>query len=91
MSIRNYLTSLKNEEGFSWLGIVDKNVRGMACRDLHDAFDRFFKKQNGYPKFKKKGKCRFSCSITGDVIKFRSLSNVKLGKFGDFNLAEEVE
>ena len=95
-SLRNGLTALRHKEGFDWLGVTDKNVRAEACRDLHDAFDRFFKglkgkgPKVGYPKLKKKGKARFSCRITADVIKVRSSDRVKLGKLGEFDLCEPL-
>lgn len=48
------LNSVKKER-FPWMLEVTKCAPQRAIKDLGTAFDRFFKKQNGYPKFKKKG------------------------------------
>lgn len=44
------LTRKKNE--FEWLREADSQVLQMALRNLDNAFTRFFRKQNGFPKFK---------------------------------------
>lgn len=55
----NYLLpSLKNK--FLWLKEVDATALTAADDDLADAFSRFFKKQNGFPKYKRKHHARRS-------------------------------
>ena len=49
---RARLTKLKKE--ISWLKEADKFALQNTLRDLEDAYGRFFKKQNKYPRFKKK-------------------------------------
>lgn len=48
------LPALKQQEETTWLNTVHSQVLQDAVLDLDDAFNRFFSKQNGYPKFKSK-------------------------------------
>ncbi len=48
------LPLLKQQEATAWLKTIHSQVLQNAVLDLDDAFDRFFKKEAGYPKFKKK-------------------------------------
>lgn len=48
------LTDLKKAEGTRWLSEVSSVPLQQALRHLDDAYKRFFKKQAGYPSFKKK-------------------------------------
>jgi putative transposase len=48
------LTDLKKAEGTQWLSEVSSVPLQQALRHLDDAYKRFFKKQTGYPAFKKK-------------------------------------
>lgn len=48
------LPSLKKEEETEWLKEVDSIALQSSLRNLSDSFDRFFKKQNKYPRFKSK-------------------------------------
>lgn len=50
-------TQHKRDFGFEWLSEVQAVPTFDAIKDLNDAFQRFFKKQNKYPRFKKKGNC----------------------------------
>lgn len=57
---KNYLNPLKKTECFSFLGDVDKFALETAVENVEDAFDRFFKGQNKFPKFKSKRKAKKS-------------------------------
>ncbi|MBI9047617.1 MAG: transposase [Anaerolineaceae bacterium] len=46
------LKDLKSIVEFGWLKDADSQVLQQALMNLRDAYNRFFKKQNGYPKFK---------------------------------------
>ena len=48
------LTELKCNPDFVWLKSVDSMALQEALRNLDKAFQNFFKKQSGYPKFKSK-------------------------------------
>ena len=48
------LTELKNKSGFEWLKEIDSQLLQQALTDCKRAFDNFFQKRAGFPKFKKK-------------------------------------
>ncbi len=48
------LPILKRQEETTWLNSVQSQVLQDAVLDLNDAFERFFRKQNGYPHWKRK-------------------------------------
>ncbi len=48
------LPILKRQPETAWVNTVQSQVLQDAVLDLDDAFERFFRKQNGYPCFKKK-------------------------------------
>jgi putative transposase len=48
------LTELKNKSGFEWLKEIDSQLLQQALADCKRAFDNFFQKRAGFPKFKKK-------------------------------------
>ena len=50
------LPNLKKREEYKWLREVDSVALQQSLRNLDDAYQRFFKKQNRYPKFHSKKK-----------------------------------
>lgn len=50
------LTKMKSEEGSIFLRNVHSQVLQQAIKDLNQAYDNFFLKRSGFPKFKKKTK-----------------------------------
>ena len=54
ISLRKQLNAIKKEE-YPWMLEVTKAAPQQAIKNLGQAFNRFFNKQSGYPKFKKKG------------------------------------
>jgi len=48
------LTALKGKSGFEWLKEIDSQLLQQAVSDCKKAFDNFFQKRAGFPKFKKK-------------------------------------
>jgi len=81
------LTLLKSSKLF--LKEVDKFAMQNALKDLDDAFKRFFKKQNKYPKFKSKKtetksyRTNFTnnnIKITSNYIQLPKLGKVKINK-----------
>lgn len=76
---------LKDHSEFLWLKQPDKFVLECAMEQVDDAFDRFFKGQNKYPKFKFKhnSKQSFSTKSTNGNIKLDvEKQMVKLPKIG---------
>ena len=53
-ALRRQLNFIKHQQ-FPWMRLVPKSVPQQAVKNCGAAFQRFFKKQGGYPKFKKKG------------------------------------
>src|SRR5699024_9858080 len=49
-----FRSSLKKQEETEWLKEVDSIALQSSLRNLSDSFDRFFKKQTKYPRFKSK-------------------------------------
>lgn len=48
------LTQLKKEKNYEWLKEVGSHSLGIALKNLEVAYNNFFKKKAGFPKFKKK-------------------------------------
>lgn len=83
------LNNWKNQilkKQYSWLNEVDKFVLDNAVIDLDMAYQMFYKKHNGYPKFKTKKNtktyktnCNYSSSKPGIEVSFEN-SKIKLPK-----------
>src|ERR1700729_1513978 len=54
ISLRKQLNAMKAEQ-FPWMLEVTKVAPQQAIKNLGQAFNRFFKKQGDYPRFKKRG------------------------------------
>jgi putative transposase len=57
------LTELKNKPSCSWLKEIDSQLLQQALADCKRAFDNFFEKRAGFPKFKRKHSARQSFRI----------------------------
>lgn len=60
----NLLTELKKDGKHEWLGKAARATLQGACADLASAYDRYFKKISGFPKFKSKKTARPSFAIS---------------------------
>lgn len=67
---------------------VTKCASEQALTDLHTAFQRFFKKQSKFPRFKKKG-VRDSFYISNDKFKIEA-KQVRIPKLGWVKLTEQL-
>lgn len=86
------LTQIKKDGEHDWLGEVSTTSLCRSCSDLAFAYDMFFKKINGYPKFKSKKKSRPSFPCRGDVGRFYFLENeVKIEKLGKIKYKTNYE
>ena len=76
------LTQLKKDPDKSWLTEVPATCLIQSIRDLDDAYQRFFAKQTGYPKFKKKsstGSARFQDVVTkSGQLRFPKIGPLKI-------------
>jgi len=70
--LRKVFANLKQQEEYIWLKEISSHTIGEVCLDLDNAYKRFFKKQNGYPKFKKKNKCKNSFPVRQDTFYFKN-------------------
>ena len=69
-----HLQDLKYSDDYSWIRKTPEAVTKQAIIDLDKAYNQFFKRGNkGFPKFKKKGKCKESFYVRAD--KFRQLDS----------------
>lgn len=73
------LTGWKRDPETAWLAEPSKGPLQSALRNLQGAFDKFWRKQNRYPKFKKKGKTRDSATYFRNCFTFRD-GRLKLAK-----------
>ena len=77
------LKPLKSEEEYGWLYDVSNASLVRICRDLDEAYKKFFKKTGGFPKFKSKKKSKPNYPIRTDSLYFKNdklLSIEKIGK-----------
>lgn len=72
-ALRKKFNAIKKEE-FPFVYEVTKCAVGQPFLDLQDAFDRFFKKQNKYPQFKKKRDNEGSFCIEGFSVRISSVN-----------------
>ena len=73
------LTAWKRDEETTWLTEPSKGPLQAALRHLQSAYDKFWRKQSGYPKFKKKGKSKDSATYYANCFTFRD-GKIKLAK-----------
>ena len=83
------LPSLKKQEETEWLKEVDSIALQSSLRNLSDSFDRFFKKQTKYPRFKSKKNPVHSyttkttngnIAVSGNKLKLPKLGMVRFAK-----------
>lgn len=82
---KKLITQLRNEPEYYWLKEADSTALHRAAEHLDNAYQRFFDKISGYPKFKKKSNeqsytavCSHnSIRLDGDYIQLPKLGRVK--------------
>lgn len=77
--IRKEIIQLKKTEEYSWLKLYSNNIPKQAIKDACNAYIKFFKGQNKFPKFKSKKRTKPSFYIPDDKIKITK-THVKLEK-----------
>ena len=73
------LTSWKRDPETAWLAEPSKGPLQAALRHLQYAYTRFWNKQSGYPKFKKKGRSKDSATYFRNCFTYRN-GQIKLAK-----------
>ncbi|MFE5704648.1 RNA-guided endonuclease TnpB family protein [Rhodococcus koreensis] len=73
------LTGWKRDAETEWLAEPSKGPLQESLRQLQGAFDRFWRKQTGYPQFKKKGRSKDSATYYSNCFIFRD-GQIRLAK-----------
>ena len=82
-SMIKLLPALKKDGEHDWLNEVSASSLQTACQDLQKAYDRFFKKTSGFPKFKSRKRSKPSYPVrqtiwfSGNVVTIEKLGKVK--------------
>ena len=89
VAMAKWLTAWRNSEAFGWLAESPIHPQQQCLKRLDEAFQRFFKKAGGYPKFKRRGEdpgIRFpdAKQFTLDQVHGR----IKLPKLGHVRLRQ---
>lgn len=66
----NCLKPLKNDREHGWLYEVSNTSCQIICQDLHKAYDKFFKKTGGFPKFKSRRKAKANYPVCANRLSF---------------------
>lgn len=80
-SMINLLKPLKNDGEHEWLYDVSNISLQRICHDLDTAYDMFFKRVSGFPKFKSRKKSKTAYPVREDRMWF-SETHVKIEKVG---------
>ena len=78
----NLLKPLKNDGEHEWLYEVSNASLQTVCRDLDDTYKRFFKKQNGFPKFKSRKRSKPNYPLRCDQMHFADGEHATIAKIG---------
>lgn len=86
----NILKPLKNDGEHEWLYDVSNTSLQKSCQDLQKAYEKFFRRQGGFPKFKRKKRSKNSFPVResiwfdGKTVHIEKVGKVKYKT--DFNL-----
>lgn len=74
-----HLQELKYSDNYIWMRITPEAITKQAIKDLDNAYKQFYKRGNkGFPKFKKKGKCKDSFYVRTDTFKQLDSTHIKI-------------
>ena len=76
------LKPLKKQEEFAWLYDISNTSLQTVCRDLDKAYQVFFKKISGFPKFKSRKKSKPNFPIRTDRFYFKDDEVLNIEKIG---------
>jgi putative transposase len=86
--LRKEFTKLKKKDEFIWLNNYSNNITKQAIKDACNAFERFFKKQADFPRFKSKRRSKPSFYMDTDKIQITA-SHVRLEKLTESRKANK--
>lgn len=76
--IMRHITDMKYTEEFYWLQNYNSETIKQAVKDMLKAYSNFFKRGNkGFPKFKRKGKCKEGFYVRYDKIYSKDETHIK--------------
>lgn len=78
----NLLKPLKNDGEHDWLYDVSSVTLQRVCSDLNEAYQGFFKKRTGFPKFKSRKKSKPNFPVSTQGLWFDKNRNVHVSKLG---------
>lgn len=81
-SMINLLKPLKNDGEHDWLYEVSNTSLQRTCQDVNEAYQRFFNKQAGYPKFKSKKRAKTAFPICAEKLYFADSQVAQIQKLG---------
>ena len=81
-------TNFKKEEGNEWSKEISGRATKIAILNAVVAYENFFKKRSGFPKFKSKKNSKMKCATHEGTIQFTS-NKVRLEKLGWVKLAQK--
>ena len=77
------ITSLKNDGEHEWLSEVSTSSLQIVCQDLHKAYNCFFKKISGSPKFQSRKRSKLSYPVCVNRFYFVDNRMVQIQKLGN--------
>lgn len=80
--MNNLLKPLKNDREHDWLKEINHTTMQIVCNDLQNAYNRFFKGINNFPKFKSKKRSKNSFPIRPDRTYFKSNNRIQIPSIG---------
>jgi putative transposase len=86
--LRKELTLLKSTEEYKWLNKYSNNITKQAVKDGCEAYKKFFKGLNKYPRFKSRKRSKLSFYVDTDKIKITE-NSVKLEKLTESRCANK--
>ena len=87
--LRKEITQLKQTDDCKWLSDVSNNIAKQAVKDACDAYQKFFKGQSHFPKFKSRKKSK--ASFYNDTSKLKVKRNlVLIEKVGWVKTSEQL-
>jgi len=78
---KEFNNTIKKQEQYKWLYEVSAQITSQTFKDLEEAFNKFFKKQAKYPRFKTRKKSRKSFYVRYDALKIKG-TTVNIEKIG---------
>ena len=87
----NLLKPLKNDGEHDWLYDVSSVTLQRACSDLNEAYQGFFKKRTGFPKFKSRKKSKPNFPVSAQGLWFDENRNVHVSKLGIVKFKTDFE